>query len=307
MAVRIRRGPDSPAQRSLPGGFQVGDRGVDDGRAVEPQDRRAGRVRRGRAGPRPTSPSRPRGRPPKRSARAAKCSGGTSSRNRVGDSENSRTASCAASSSQGTSRSETVAPRPPASAISARATARPPSLRSWQLRTSPRADRRVDRPEERPAQLGIDPGHPAPVAAPGSRPRASRPAQPGHARRAASRLPGSLRSIVTQRRTSGTWPMALIRSVGGDGQALAVVGVLVVQAVLARDERRAVGQGQVVARLRGQDQRAERLGALGVAPAEVVEQRDPPGIGADGHAVADGLVDDAGRPSRRGRAGRSAG
>ena len=30
-----------------------------------------------------------------------------------------------------------------------------------------------------------------------------------------SRLPGSLRSIVTQRDTSSTWPMALIKSDGG--------------------------------------------------------------------------------------------
>ena len=54
----------------------------------------------------------------------------------------------------------------------------------------------------------------------------------------------------------------------------------IIEAVLARDERRAVGQGQVVARLRGQDERAERLGPLGVAPAEVVEQGDPVGVGA---------------------------
>ena len=35
-------------------------------------------------------------------------------------------------------RATPSAPRPPARAISASATARPPSLRSWQLRTSPR-------------------------------------------------------------------------------------------------------------------------------------------------------------------------
>ena len=54
--------------------------------------------------------------------------------------------------------------------------------------------------------------------------------------------------------------------------------VFVVQAVLARDERRLVGQRQVVAGLGGQDERAQRFRALGVAPAEVIEQGDAAGM-----------------------------
>jgi hypothetical protein len=41
----------------------------------------------------------------------------------------------------------------------------------------------------------------------------------------------------------------------------------------------------------GRDQLAERRGPARIAPGEVVEQRDPVGIGADGHHVADRLVD----------------
>ena len=49
---------------------------------------------------------------------------------------------------------------------------------------------------------------------------------------------------------------------------------LVVQAVLAADERRAQRDGHVVAGQRGADQRAERLRPVGRAPAEVVEDGD---------------------------------
>ena len=45
------------------------------------------------------------------------------------------------------------APSPPAKAISATATASPPSLRSWQARTSPARDRRVQRGERALGQL----------------------------------------------------------------------------------------------------------------------------------------------------------
>ena len=50
---------------------------------------------------------------------------------------------------------------------------------------------------------------------------------------------------------------------------------LVVQAVLAADERRAQRDGHVVAGQGRADQRAERLRPVGVAPAEVVEDGDP--------------------------------
>ena len=76
-----------------------------------------------------------------------------------------------------------------------------------------------------------------------------------------------------------------------DRQALSLVGVLVVQAVLARDEWCAVGERDVVAGLGGEHQRAQRLGPLGVAPAEIIEQGDALGVGPDGDAVANGLVD----------------
>ena len=78
----------------------------------------------------------------------------------------------------------------------------------------------------------------------------------------------------------------------GDGVLAAVgAGVLVVQAVLAGDEGRAVGDGRVVAALRAAHQAAQPVGQVGVAPAEVVEQGDLVGVGADGHAVAHRLVD----------------
>ncbi len=90
----------------------------------------------------PTLPPRPlrrRGRAARRPGRpriARRRSGRTSQRNRVFDSANSSTAS-GKSPSRGTSFSVSRAPRPPAKAISAAAAASPPSLRSWQARTSP--------------------------------------------------------------------------------------------------------------------------------------------------------------------------
>ena len=69
-------------------------------------------------------------------------------------------------------------------------------------------------------------------------------------------------------------------------------GVLVVQRVLAGDERGPVGDGRVVAAAHGGDELAEGARAPRVAPREVVEQRHAVGIGADGDDVADRLVDD---------------
>ena len=71
--------------------------------------------------------------------------------------------------------------------------------------------------------------------------------------------------------------MALISSDGGMeiGSSAACGAELVVQAVLAADERRAQGDGHVVAGQGRADQRAERLGPVGVAPAEVVQDGDP--------------------------------
>ena len=73
--------------------------------------------------------------------------------------------------------------------------------------------------------------------------------------------------------------------------------VLVVQAVLARDERSAVGDRRLAAAGDGVDELTHRLGAARVAPREVVEQRDAIGIGAGGHHVADRLIDH--RPRHR--------
>ncbi len=67
--------------------------------------------------------------------------------------------------------------------------------------------------------------------------------------------------------------------------------ILVLQAVLAADERHAIGHGHVAARFGGAHQGAEHLRPVGVAPAKVVEQRDPRRVGADGDNVAHRLVD----------------
>jgi hypothetical protein len=66
---------------------------------------------------------------------------------------------------------------------------------------------------------------------------------------------------------------------------------LVVQAVLARDERRAEGQRPVVAGAAGLDEVAEVGGVGARAPREVVEDRGLVGVAADGHDVAQRLVD----------------
>ena len=68
-------------------------------------------------------------------------------------------------------------------------------------------------------------------------------------------------------------------------------GVFVVEAVLAGDERRAEGHGRVVAALRAAHQAAQPVWQVGVAPGEVVQQRDLVGVRAHGHHVAHRLVD----------------
>ena len=83
-------------------------------------------------------------------------------------------------------------------------------------------------------------------------------------------------------------------SVGGMTMCWPPSVEFVVEAVLAADERHAVGQGHVAARLGRAHQRAEHLGPVGVAPAEVVEQGDARRIGADGDDVAHRLVDGRG-------------
>ena len=101
--------------------------------------------------------------------------------------------------------------------ISARATARPPSLRSWQPATSPPRIAACSRAVAgRRVGVGLRGGadraaggaeHEVEVAA-GELGRASR-------RGAAATLPGVVSSAVTQRPTSGTWATAVMTSVGG--------------------------------------------------------------------------------------------
>ncbi len=88
-------------------------------------------------------------------------------------------------------------------------------------------------------------------------------------------------------------PMALMRSVSGDAEDLAgfFVGELVVEGIFAADEGDAVGEGGVAAGFAGADERAHREFVIDAGPAEIVEDGDAIGIGADGDDVADGFVD----------------
>ena len=101
--------------------------------------------------------------------------------------------------------------------------------------------------------------------------------------------------MVTHDRTSGTIPIALISSVGGIARLRPSCVYSLFRLSLPEMNGVPIGQRDVVAGLCGPHERAERLGPLGIAPAEVVEDRDPRRIGADGRAVADRLVDDAAR------------
>ena len=58
---------------------------------------------------------------------------------------------------------------------------------------------------------------------------------------------------------------------------------------------RAVGEGHVPAGLGGADQRAEHFRAIAVSPAEIVEEGDSLGIGANGDDVAHRFIDGRGR------------
>ena len=65
---------------------------------------------------------------------------------------------------------------------------------------------------------------------------------------------------------------------------------LVVEAVLAADERRAECDRRVFAGKSGSHERAECLRPIRIAPTEIVEDRDASRIGSDCDAIADGLV-----------------
>jgi hypothetical protein len=83
--------------------------------------------------------------------------------------------------------------------------------------------------------------------------------------------------------------------------------VLVVQRVLAADERSAVGERRVAACTHRLGQLAECRRPPRIPPREVVEQRDLVGIGADGDDVAYRFVDDGVRPCGMGRVARTTG
>ena len=133
----------------------------------------------------------------------------------MGDSENSRTTSCAASS---VARHVAERDRGAEAAGEGHLGQGDGQAALAQVVAAPdqaSADRRVDRPEQRPAQLGVDPRDPAAGLIPDHRPSATRPARsrvmPGQQQDVA----GLLQVHRHARRTSGTWPMALISSVGG--------------------------------------------------------------------------------------------
>ena len=133
----------------------------------------------------------------------------------MGDSEKSRTKSAAASSSRGTSASDTSRAQPAGHRHFGQRHGQPAFAQVVAASDQAAADRRVqgartsagpaqDRPGARARRL-------ADCRSAQSEPPSSSRVMP----RSRSRLPGSLKSIVTHRRTSGTWPMALIKSVGG--------------------------------------------------------------------------------------------
>jgi hypothetical protein len=152
---------------------------------------------------------------PNMSCSSSRCSGATSTTNRPVDSEN-----------QAVTRSSWPtwsirAPRRPPMVISARATARPPSLQSWHDTTSPdRIARCRRRYRSGAAGSRAGTGPPARPAPATGAPRAPGrggcpPARCGSGPRSTSRFPWAARSGVTTESTSGTWATAVITRVGG--------------------------------------------------------------------------------------------
>ncbi len=211
-----------------------------------------------------TVPSRPRGRPSKSRVSSAVVLGPDleqEPRGRLGEEAGRRHDRRRPRLAWARRASETDAPRPPARAISARATARPPSLRSWQVRTSPRLIAAwIARNRARP-RSGSTRGTSASFLALDQRPvRAAQLVlrQTGDQQQVA-------RLLQVHRHAApdvGDLAHRADEQGRGDRQALAFMRVFVVQAVLARDERRAVGDRQVVTRPArpGRASRASRAG-----------------------------------------------
>jgi hypothetical protein len=70
-------------------------------------------------------------------------------------------------------------------------------------------------------------------------------------------------------------------------------GEFVVERIFAADEWGVPCDRQIMATECGAHQGTERLGAVGVAPAEVIEDRDPVGVGSHGNRIAHRFVDSA--------------
>ena len=80
-----------------------------------------------------------------------------------------------------------------------------------------------------------------------------------------------------------------------DRDRSALVRVFIVKTVLAGNERRPVSNGKIVAPLGRAHKPAQTVRLVRVAPAEIVQDRDPLQAPADGNDLTDGLVD----PRRR--------
>ena len=75
------------------------------------------------------------------------------------------------------------------------------------------------------------------------------------------------------------------------GFAVGFVAEFVVEGIFATDERRRQFDGQVLAGDRRTDQRSQRFGSIGVAPAKIVQDCDSGRVGTDRDGVADRFVD----------------
>ena len=126
---------------------------VDPSRPSDGQPARARSAASGRRRPRRAGPAagRRRGRPGRRSAR-----GGTSSTNRRAIRRRGGRRRGAASSSQGTSRSETVGAQAAGEGHLGQGDGQAPFAQVVAAPDQPAADRRVDGPEDAPAELGVD-------------------------------------------------------------------------------------------------------------------------------------------------------